>query len=206
MIELIDLLRGTHDESAPVSVAMRDAVIIPTTMQLPMALDRMRQTRNEMACVVDEYGNFDGILTIEDLTEEIIGEISDEHDLNISETINVGADHWTLPGDVHLDEIERLIGHDLPRGGGETIAGLLINEYGDLVPEGETVRIALPEKPSETIQGLQIERWLDVEVTEVERHVPSQLIVRLREHDHDHDAERPDGDAPGDGTEGVKSR
>ncbi|WP_404434505.1 hemolysin family protein [Microbacterium lacus] len=185
VVELIDLLRGPHDDEAPVSTAMRAAVVIPTTMQLPVALDRMRQTRNEMACVVDEYGNFDGILTIEDLTEEVIGEISDEHDLDIHEVVNVGDDHWTLPGDVHLDEVERLIGHDLPRGDSETIAGLIISEYGDLVPEGGTVRIVLPEKASETVQGLRIERWLDIEVTEVERHVPSQIVVRLSENDQD---------------------
>lgn len=185
IVELIDLLRNKHDNDAPVSTVMRDAVVIPTTMQLPVALQRMRQSRNELACVVDEYGNFDGILTIEDLTEEVIGEISDEHDMEVHEVVNVGDDHWTLPGDVHLDEVERLIGHDLPRGDAETIAGLIITEYGDLVPEGGTVRITLPEKPGETVQGLHIERWLDIEVIEVERHVPSRLVVRLREVDRD---------------------
>jgi CBS domain containing-hemolysin-like protein len=196
VIELIDLLRNTHDDSVPVSTAMREAVVIPTTMQLPVALDRMRQTRNEMACVVDEYGNFDGILTIEDLTEEVIGEISDEHDVDVHEVVNVGDDHWTLPGDVHLDEVERLIGHDLPRGDAETIAGLIISEYGDLVPEGGSVRIVLPEKASETVQGMRIERWLDVEVTEIERHVPSQLIVRLHENDLDAPESDDETDAP----------
>ncbi|SIT69435.1 hemolysin family protein [Microbacterium sp. RU33B] len=185
VVELIDLLRTSAVDDAPVSTVMREAVVIPTTMLLPVALDRMRQTRNELACVVDEYGNFDGILTIEDLTEEVIGEISDEHDLDIHEVVNVGDDHWTLPGDVHLDEVERLIGHDLPRGDAETIAGLIISEHGDLVPTGVTVRIALPERASETIQGMHIDRWLDVEVTEVERHVPSELILRLRELDRD---------------------
>lgn len=198
VIELIDLLRNTHDDSVPVSTAMREAVVIPTTMQLPVALDRMRQTRNEMACVVDEYGNFDGILTIEDLTEEVIGEISDEHDVDIHEVVNVGDDHWTLPGDVHLDEVERLIGHDLPRGDAETIAGLIISEYGDLVPEGGSVRIVLPEKASETVKGMRIERWLDVEVTEIERHVPSQLIVRLHENDLDAPESDDETDAPRD--------
>ncbi|KDA04616.1 membrane protein [Microbacterium sp. CH12i] len=193
VVELIDLLRHEHPDDAAVSTVMRDAVVIPTTMQLPVALNRMRQTRNEMACVVDEYGNFDGILTIEDLTEEVIGEISDEHDLDIHEVVNVGDDQWALPGDVHLDEVERLIGHDLPRGDAETIAGLIISEHGDLVAEGEVVRIVLPHKASETVQGLRIERELEVEVIEVERHVPSQLIVRL--HERDHNAPEADKDA-----------
>ena len=179
VVELIDLLRTRLADDAPVSTVMRDAVVLPTTMPLPVALDRMRHTRNELACVVDEYGNFDGILTIEDLTEEVIGELSDEHDLDVNEVTNVGADHWTVPGDLHLDEVERLIGFDLPHDDAETLAGLVISEYGDLLPVGAVVRIDLPERLSETMQGVHIRRWLDVEVAEVARLVPSQLIVRL---------------------------
>jgi CBS domain containing-hemolysin-like protein len=185
VVDLVDLLRGDHPHELPVSAVMREAVVLPTTMQLPVALDRMRQSRNELACVVDEYGNFDGILTIEDLTEEVIGEIADEHDVDVHEVINVDDDRWTLPGDVHLDEVERLIGHDLARDSAETIAGLVISEHGDLPTEGSVVRIDVPEKAAETVQGLNIERWLDVEITEISRHVPSRLVLRLHERDLD---------------------
>lgn len=185
VVELIDLLRGDHADDTAVSAVMRDAVVLPTTMPLPAALERMRRTRNELACVVDEYGNFDGILTIEDLTEEVIGEISDEHDLIVDEVVHVGEHHWTLPGDVHLDEVERLIGHDLTRDDDETIAGLVIREHGDLPPVGAVLRVDIPEKAAETIQGIRIERWLDIEVEEVARLVPSRLAVRLHEVDLD---------------------
>ena len=184
-VALIDLLRHQPADDLPVSAVMRDAVVLPTSMRLPAALERMRQTRNELACVVDEYGNFDGILTIEDLTEEVVGEISDEHDGEIDEIMTVGSHAWTLPGDVHLDEVERLIGHDLSRDSAETISGLIVSEHGDLAPEGTVVRIDLPERPSETVQGIRMERWLDVEVLAVERHVPSRLAVRLHERDLD---------------------
>ena len=185
VVDLIDVLRGQHPDGALVSTVMREAVVLPTTMQLPVALDRMRASHNELACVVDEYGNFDGILTLEDLTEEVVGEISDEHDLDVIEVVSVGDDHWMLPGDVHVDEVERLIGHELPRDDAETIAGLIISTHGDLPVEGAVVRVDLPEKASETVLGLRMKRWLDVEVTAVERHVPSQLIVRLHELDTD---------------------
>ncbi len=187
VIELIDLLRGEHADDAPVSSAMREAVVIPTFMLLPVALDRMRQSRNELACVVDEYGNFDGILTIEDLTEEVIGEISDEHDLEVNEVSVTGEAAWTIPGDLHLDELERLIGHDLAESDAETVAGLVIAAHGDLLPEGQAVRVNLPEKPSESVQGLRMERWLEMEVREIDRHVPSQLAVVLKERDLDAD-------------------
>lgn len=194
VVQLIDLLREPHDQTAAVSTIMREPVVLPTTMRLPVALDRMRQTRNELVCVVDEYGSFDGILTIEDLTEEVIGELSDEHDVVVDEVVSVDDDHWVLPGDVHLDEVERLIGHDLPPGDAETIAGLLVATHGDLLPAGTVVRIDLPAKPGEAVQGLRITRWLEVEVTEVARHVPAKLIVHL--HEHDEDLSETPADAP----------
>ncbi|KTS06149.1 hemolysin family protein [Microbacterium testaceum] len=193
VVELIDLLREQPADDALVSTVMRPAVVLPTSMMLPVALDRMRKTRNELACVVDEYGNFDGILTIEDLTEEVIGELSDEHDIETSEVAVVGDDAWNVPGDLHLDELERVIGHDLAETDAETAAGLVIETHGDLPAIGAVVRVDLPEKPSETVQGLEIERWLTVEVVEVDRHVPSQLAVRL--HEVDRDAE-PADEAP----------
>lgn len=185
VVELIDLLREQPADDAPVASVMRAAVVIPTSMLLPVALDRMRQSRNELACVVDEYGNFDGILTIEDLTEEVIGELSDEHDVEIAEAASVGDDAWSVPGDLHLDELERLIGYDLADSDVETVAGLVIETHGDLPPVGAVVRIDLPERASETVQGLDIARWLAVEVAEVDRHVPSQLRVQLHEIDRD---------------------
>lgn len=193
VVELIDLLREQPADDALVSTVMRPAVVLPTSMMLPVALDRMRKTRNELACVVDEYGNFDGILTIEDLTEEVIGELSDEHDIETSEVAVVGDDAWNVPGDLHLDELERVIGHDLAETDAETAAGLVIETHGDLPAIGAVVRVDLPEKPSETVQGLEIERWLTVEVVDVDRHVPSQLAVRL--HEVDRDAE-PADEAP----------
>lgn len=185
VVELIDILRDDPADAAPVASVMRAAVVIPTSMLLPVALDRMRHTRNELACVVDEYGNFDGILTIEDLTEEVIGELSDEHDAVVAEAAAVGDDAWSVPGDLHLDELERLIGYDLADSDVETVAGLVIETHGDLPPVGGVVRIDLPERASETVQGLDYERWLAVEVVEVDRHVPSHLRVQLHEVDRD---------------------
>ncbi|WP_285026946.1 hemolysin family protein [Plantibacter sp. ME-Dv--P-122b] len=187
VVELIDLLREPHPDDTAVSSVMRPAVILPTTMLLPVALDRMRRTRNELACVVDEYGNFDGILTIEDLTEEVVGEISDEHDSVGVGIADLGSGRWSLPGDIHLDEVERVIGQDLPREEAETIAGLAISRHGDLLEVGTIVRIALPERPSETVEGLRVQRSLDLEVTEVERLVPSRVTAHLIEVDPDGD-------------------
>ncbi|TCK35447.1 CBS domain containing-hemolysin-like protein [Leucobacter luti] len=187
VITLIDMLRSAPDDSALVSTVMREPVVLPESMPLPVALQRMRLARHELACVVDEYGSFSGILTVEDLLEEVVGEISDEHDRDIHEVAFLGESTWALSGQVHLDEVERLIGHDLPPHDAETIAGLVVSEHGDLLPVGSSVRIELPEKPSEHIQGLRLQRWLDVEVTAVKRLVPAEVVARL--HTTDLDAE-----------------
>ncbi|GAA2175610.1 hemolysin family protein [Agrococcus versicolor] len=184
VVELIDVLRSGAADDAPVADVMREAVVLPATMLLPAALDRMRGSRDELVCVVDEHGSFDGILTIEDLTEEVVGELSDEHDLDVEPAVVVDGDRtWVLPGDVHVDEVERLIGHDLPDADDETIAGVAIRHHGDLPAEGDVVRVDLPERAGETVEGIEIDRWLEIEVAAVERHVPSRVVLRLLELD-----------------------
>nr|WP_254678173.1 hemolysin family protein [Agrococcus sp. SGAir0287] len=194
VVHLVDVLRSQAPDTAPVTEIMREAVVLPATMLLPLALDRMQRSRNELACVVDEHGSFDGILTIEDLTEEVVGELADEHDVDEAEVVAEGDHAWVVPGDVHVDEVERLIGHDLPEGDEETIAGVAIRVHGDLPAAGEVVRVDLPEDAGERVEGILIDRWLEVEVVAVERHVPSQVVLRLVELDREATAAEADAD------------
>ncbi|ABZ77252.1 protein of unknown function DUF21 [Shewanella halifaxensis HAW-EB4] len=165
-----------------VSSVMRPATVLPTLMRLPDALDQLVTSTNQIACVIDEYGGFAGVLTIEDLAMEIVGEITDEHDADsgdavVSESGNV----WLMEGDVHIDEVERAIGYDLPRGDVETIAGMLISARGALPSEGDTVIIDLPIDPSELASGEPVLRHLEVDVLRIERHVPTEVRVKLVE-------------------------
>ena len=177
---LAHLSNGGADET--VASAMRPATVVPTLMSLPDALAQLIQTNNQLACVIDEYGGFVGVLTLEDLAEEIVGEITDEHDAEFSEPVLPGGEGvWVMEGDVHLDEVERAIGHELPRGEVETIAGLLIAELGALPSEGDVVIIALPVDPSELVADVPVLRQLVIDVLEVERYVPTQVRVRLVE-------------------------
>ena len=79
VVHLHDLL-GTTAPDATAGSVRRPAVIVPTTMPLPDALRELTEAGNEMALVIDEYGGFAGVLTVEDLAEELVGEITDEHD------------------------------------------------------------------------------------------------------------------------------
>ncbi|MCY7288617.1 MAG: hemolysin family protein [Cryobacterium sp.] len=182
--QLADLLRGGIDDNASVTQIMRPPTVVPTLMSLPDALAQLTRTRNELACVIDEYGGFAGVLTIEDLAEELVGEITDEHDVYATSVLEPDGDNmWLMGGDVHVDEAERAIGHDLPRGDFETVAGLLIAERGALPRVGERVRIALPIDPADLVRDKPIRRRLDVDILEVDRHVPSEVRVSLVEID-----------------------
>jgi CBS domain containing-hemolysin-like protein len=174
------LVSGRADE--PVSAVMRPATVMPTLMLLPDALAQLTKSDNQLACVIDEYGGFAGVLTIEDLAMEIVGEITDEHDLETGDGLTPDGDNiWIMDGDVHLDEVRRAIGYDLPDTDVETVAGLLIAELGALPAEGETVTVDLPIDPAELVSDQPMQRRLEVDVLRVERHIPTQLRVRLVE-------------------------
>lgn len=180
VVQLTDLLHADVTEDATAASVMRPALLLPTVMSLPDALDRMVGSDNQLACVIDEYGGFAGVLTTEDLAEELVGEITDEHDVALSEVIVPEVPGvWRMAGDVHLDEVERAIGHDLPPGDHETIAGLVVARFGGLPEVGQVVRIELPEAGRDLVLDSPVRRSLEVEVLEVVRHVPGQLRVRL---------------------------
>jgi CBS domain containing-hemolysin-like protein len=180
VVHLADVLTTTAGDDTPVTDLMRPTIVLPTLMRLPDALSQLNSTRNELACVIDEYGGFAGVLTLEDLAEEVIGEITDEHDADVSELVlSDGDDTWRMDGDVHVDEVERAVGHDLPRGDYETIAGLLIAARGALPDVGDTISIELPIDGADLVEDEPPTRFLEVEVLEVDRHVPSEVRVRL---------------------------
>lgn len=210
LTELVSLMAQAHtrypvvnDDDAPVGVVhlpdvlgridagyaddtvesvMRPATVLPTLMTLPDALEQLEKSTNHLACVIDEYGGFAGVLTIEDLAMEIVGEITDEHDADIAEAVVPQTENvWLMDGDVHIDEVERAINYELPKDDVETIAGMLIAERGALPTEGETVHIALPTAPSEFASGELFKRHLEVEVLRIERHVPTEVRVKLVE-------------------------
>lgn len=181
VVHLIDLLKTDHSAESPVSELMRPALVLPALMTLPDALADLTSTGNQLACVIDEYGDFDGVVTLEDIAEEVIGEITDEYDDEPPQILEVTEDGWVVDGDVHLDELGRTIGHALPAGDYETIAGLVIAHLGSLPETGETVRVPLPPDAAELALDELEHRALDLRVDAIERHVPSELFARLVE-------------------------
>lgn len=182
VVHLADVLAAEPHDTRPVTAIMREPLVVPTLMPLPDALATLTGTRNELACVIDEYGGFSGVVTIEDLAEELVGEISDEHDTPLGVGAELDADGaWVMDGDMHLDEVERILDHDLPRGDYETMAGLVIAQEGSLPAIGETVRVELPVAGAELAEDEPVTRHLLIEVAEIDRHVPSVIRVKVVE-------------------------
>jgi CBS domain containing-hemolysin-like protein len=181
VVHLADLLTTTAPDTAPVTAIARPPLVVSALTALPDVLRQLAETRSQLACVVDEYGGFAGVITLEDLAEELVGEITDEHDAEHPEYVPVEADGiWEMPGDVHVDEIERSLGVDLPRGDYETIAGLVIAAAGTLPEPGATLTVELPPDPGDLVHADDpAARRLHVRVLAVERHVPSRVRLEL---------------------------
>ncbi|MBC9225109.1 DUF21 domain-containing protein [Aeromicrobium sp. 636] len=178
IVELADVLVA-DDPGRTAATLARPALILPATMNLPMALRELRGSKRQLACVVDEYGSFDGVLTIEDMAEELVGEITDEHDPADPSVESIDDDGtWVMGGDVHIDEVERAVDRELPHGDYETIAGLVIAEHGTLPDVGSTIEVDLPVDPATLAEiGAPARTRMRVEVLEIDRHVPA--LVRI---------------------------
>lgn len=177
VVQLVDILAVEPDDERPVTTVMRAPLVVPTPMPLPNALEQLARARNELACVIDEYGGFCGILTMEDLAEELVGEISDEHDTAVEISAQIDGDGWVMDGDLPIDEVERTIGRDLPRGDYETIGGLVTHQLGSLPAERDTIHIGLPATADDLVGDTPVSWQLRIEVVRVERYVPSLLRV-----------------------------
>lgn len=161
----------------------RPPLVVPTRMALPDALDELARTRNELAAVVDEYGGFVGVLTLEDLAEELVGELTDEHDAADEPVVVPEGDGWLVPGDLPLDEVERTLDQDLPEGDYQTLAGLVIAEHGRLPAVGDVVEVRLPDDPADLVHDeAPTPRAARLEVVAVEQHVPATVRVRIVPH------------------------
>ncbi len=182
VIRLVDILTTDLPDDSPVTALARPPLVLSNLMKLPDALRELTTSRSQLACVVDEYGGFAGVVTMEDLAEELVGEISDEHDTpdDAHEPKPRAEGVWLMAGDVHVDEAERILDVDLPVGDYETIAGMVIAHFGGLPQTGALVDIDLPPDPAFFAEDDPPPcDVLHVEVLHVDSYVPSEVEVTI---------------------------
>jgi CBS domain containing-hemolysin-like protein len=131
-----------------VAAVAREPIYVPESLDLDGVLQALRNSATDMAIVVDEYGGTDGVVTVEDLVEELVGEITDEHDTPADEAttydlvlpdVNGGVGHeWLVDGVLREDELAERTGFRLPEGPYETLAGFLMARLGHIPIVGES--------------------------------------------------------------------
>jgi putative hemolysin len=136
---LIALSNGTLAQS-PIRALMRHITLVPETKRVSELLREMQRGKFSLAIVVDEYGGTAGLVTIEDLLEEIVGEIRDEHDEGEEEPIRVvSAEESVVDAGTNIEDVNARLGLHLPHEDFETIGGLTVGLFGRLPQEGEEV-------------------------------------------------------------------
>ncbi len=139
-----DLLRlqAAGDESFEIREYMRPVVFVPESKRLNVLLKEFRRSHNHIAMVVDEYGGVCGLVTIEDVIEQIVGEIGDEHDVEDDQTIRrEGPREFTVHALTSVADFNRYFGTEFSDEEFDTISGLLMHEFGRLPRRGETIKI-----------------------------------------------------------------
>jgi CBS domain containing-hemolysin-like protein len=157
-----DLLRHLHAEKAdtPLHKMMRDPYFVPETKKVAELLREMQRKRVHIAIVLDEYGSVSGLVTIEDLLEEIVGEIADEYDREEPQIVTLGEDRYRVNGRLSIDDINDLLDVDLPHDEWDTVAGLMYGLLGAVPTQGETVSYENLDFTAERVQGRRIAKIL----------------------------------------------
>lgn len=152
----------------PVSALMGEPLRVPETMSLDALLAELRSQGFQMAVVVDEYGGTAGLATLEDLVEELVGEVADEHDRSRAGIVN-SADYLTFPGSLRPDELRERTGIEVEENENyETVAGFVMSELGRIPQQGDTVAVPAGEFTVVRMDGRRIDRLRFTPVAEPE--------------------------------------
>lgn len=141
VVQAKDLLRIPPGKraSTQVSALMNEPLIVPESAPLTTLLADLRETRSPLAVVVDEHGGTAGVISIEDVVEELVGQIRDEYDADEPAVVALASGAWLVPGSWRPDEVERDTGLSLPDGDYETVSGLVMSGLGRVPTPGDTI-------------------------------------------------------------------
>jgi CBS domain containing-hemolysin-like protein len=159
------VLLGAADDARPMASLVRPAVVVPETKRVPELLKQFQRQQTQCAIVVDEYGGTAGLVTIEDLLEEIVGEIRDEYDVESEPVVDEGHGRFVFSGKVDIDEVVQRLDVHIERAGFETVGGYLLSHLGRVPVVGE--RFDIDE--------------LTVEVLDAERRRINKVRITKRE-------------------------
>lgn len=139
----MDLLKFSEEgkRNAPIRPLIRPVHFVPESMKVSQLLKELQRRKEKLAIVVDEHGGVSGLATIEDLVEEIVGEIQDEYDTEEHLVAQNGPDDYTVSGEVKVEEVEELVHSDLSDQDVITISGFVTHTLGRLPKKGEKLEV-----------------------------------------------------------------
>ncbi|MEU1483327.1 hemolysin family protein [Streptomyces sp. NPDC005752] len=151
---------------ATAGAVARGALLLPDTLPLPGAVERMRERDDEFAVVLDEHGGVAGVVTYEDIAEELVGDIADESD-TVTAVAVADGDGWIVDAGRRLDEVAETTGIELPAEEDyDTVAGLIIDRLGRFPAIGDRLTVPLPHGAAAVI-----------DVRALDRHVPERIRI-----------------------------
>lgn len=159
-LHVMDLVAEPDPDTALGEIT-RDVVLMPTASPVLAALDHLQQASAQLAVVIDEFGGTAGIVTMEDLVEQLVGDITDEYDPPRA-SLAPDAETWTVDGRLPVHELERLTGQTLPDGPFETVNGLLVDRLERLPEQGDAADVAGLRLTAVEVAGRRV-TWLRVD-------------------------------------------
>ena len=186
VLHVRDLFSAIHDRGLAgleLESLLRQAYVVPETKDLASLLQEFRRTNSHFAVVVDEYGAMVGIATLEDLLEEIVGEIEDEFDVSEEPVEQVGEDTYRVDGMFSIDDFNERFGTDLPAEDFHTIAGFVFGQLGRAPELGDDVSYDGMRFDVLEVEGNRIERIAVTFVEQPKRRQPGDLADELVEED-----------------------
>jgi CBS domain containing-hemolysin-like protein len=156
-----DLLRvwKNQSEASSLRALLRPAYFVPETKKVDELLAELQQKRIHMAIVVDEYGGTAGMVTLEDIVEEIVGEIRDEYDANEEASFEkVSESEYVFDARIDLDEVNELLGLSLPSGDSDSLGGFIYSQLGHVPAPGEKVAAGAAQFEVLTVTGRRIRK------------------------------------------------
>jgi magnesium and cobalt exporter, CNNM family len=165
ILHVRDLFGAMHDvgiASVQLESIVRPAYVVPETKDLAALLADFRREKQHMAIVIDEYGDMDGIVTLEDVLEQIVGEIEDEFDLPDTSVERVDETHIRIDGTFTIDDFNEEFGSELEQEDFHTMAGLVFGELGRAAEVGDSVhadglRLTVLEVDGTRIMKIEVE-------------------------------------------------
>jgi magnesium and cobalt exporter, CNNM family len=162
LVHAKDVLKALHQGKVdmPLEEIVREPHFAPESKRVSELLREMQKEKFHAAIVYDEYGSTSGLITLEDLIEELVGEITDEYDREEPEMEPVADGVYRVSGKLGIDEVNELMGVDLPDEEWDTVGGLMLGLFGRIPPEGEQIRFQDLVFTAEEVQGRRIAKVL----------------------------------------------